>query len=176
MDERRDLVDREELRRQIEAERDSLLTAAQRRPMNVILTALDAMPAVECPRGWTRDEVLAELDADPDAVCEWLHPLTGMRGPYGRYEVSRWHPEVRRYDVRVVRVAPEPEWVPLTQLVGRTIHGETEPVTSPPAWTAINGKAEWRWLSIPHGKWLPFPEGTLNLETGQVAVRPKAAT
>ena len=152
MDERRDLVDRKKLRRQIEG-------------------------ASGFTHGWTRDEVLAELDADPDAVCEYLNLVWNDWRPMDRNVVKDWQdPDVPRPNVRVVRVAPEPEWVPLTQLVGRTIHGETEPVTSPPAWTAINGKAEWRWLSIPHGKWLPFPEGTLNLETGQVAVRPKAAT
>ena len=171
MDERRDLVDREELRRRI----NDRTGVGSDKWMQGFLSGkatsraiLDAMPAVECPRGWTRDEVLAELDADPDAVCEWLHPLTGMRGPYGRYEVSRWHPEVRRYDVRVVRVAPEPEWVPLTQLAGRTFMGETEPV----AGYLGSHQCAMKWWSAGEPS-RPFPEGTLNLETGQVAVRPK---
>ena len=125
MDERRDLVDREELRRQINADangRDdtpwrSGWCSGQFHAINL----LDAMPAVECPRGWTRDEVLAELDADPDAVCEWLSTFWGDWRTTDRIDALSWHPEVRRYDVRVVRVAPEPERVPLTQLVGRTI-------------------------------------------------------
>ena len=169
MDERRDLVDREELRRRLERERDCCNPDGSHAfTLRWVIEILDAMPAVECPRGWTRDEVLAELDADPDAVCEWLHPLTGMRGPYGRYEVSRWHPEVRRYDVRVVRVAPEPEWVPLTQLAGRTFMGETEPV----AGYLGSHQCAMKWWSAGEPS-RPFPEGTLNLETGQVAVRPK---
>ena len=171
MDERRDLVDREELRVALVASLPELdqdeWDRGRRSGIAVSVALLDAMPAVECPRGWTRDEVLAELDADPDAVCEWLHPLTGMRGPYGRYEVSRWHPEVRRYDVRVVRVAPEPEWVPLTQLVGRTIVGESEPVAR---WQGDSDATHWRPAS---GGYHRVP---VNLETGQVAVRPKAAT
>ena len=169
MSERRDLVDREELRRRLEENFSESNTHAWVGAHRSVLSHLDAMPAVEWTRGWTRDEVLAELDADPDAVCEWLHPLTGMRGPYGRYEVSRWHPEVRRYDVRVVRVAPEPEWVPLTQLVGRTIDKCDKPVDRTPFYS--NTLREWGWHD--GDTWQPFPEGTLNLETGQVAVRPK---
>jgi len=221
MDERRDLVDREELRRNVEelrgkydhgtAARDALtdvLNMMEGCPAGIpgSLVTIDsepsgggywvrreghkllrltpdeafwlrpvivrgAMPAVECPRGWTRDEVLAELDADPDAVCEqqsvqmaeWFTVPTGA--------IGSWHPEVRRYDVRVVRVAPEPEWVPLTQLVGRTIAGCTGVVDRDPS--ALSGEG-WRWYD--GREWHPFPEGTLNLETGQVAVRPKAAT
>ena len=167
MDERRDLVDREELRRRLEENFSESNTHSWVGAHRSVLSHLDAMPAVEWTRGWTRDEVLAELDADPDAVCEGLNPLTGMRGPYGRYEVSRWHPEVRRYDVRVVRVAPGPEWVPLTQLVGRTIVGESEPVAR---WQGDSDATHWRPAS---GGYHRVP---VNLETGQVAVRPKAAT
>lgn len=172
-------VDADELRRRIEAVRFDEVTPWRRGyrcAQGVTLKVLDAMPSVAAPKGWTRDEVLAELAKHPDNVCEALNPIHNEWEALTSFWIEQWHPEVRRFDVRVVRSTPDPEWVPLTKLVGRTIHGETEPVTSPPAWTAINGKAEWRWLSIPHGKWLPFPEGTLNLETGQVAVRPKAAT
>lgn len=178
MDERRDLVDREELRRRIERDTGHGYSAKWNDANRLTLAHLDAMPAVECPRGWTRDDVLAALDAAADrgdeAVVEYLDTSIGKW--YGTNLYNWINPEVPRLNVRVRVTEQAPEKVPLTQLVGRTIHGETEPVTSPPAWTAINGKAEWRWLSIPHGKWLPFPEGTLNLETGQVAVRPKAAT
>jgi len=171
MDERRDLVDREELRRLFERNTGAGYSYSWSAANRKNLAFLDAMPAVECPRGWTRGEVLAELDADPDAVCEqqsmqmaeWFTVPTGA--------IGSWHPEVRRYDVRVVRVAPEPEWVPLTQLVGRTIAGCTGVVDRDPS--ALSGEG-WRWYD--GREWHPFPEGTLNLETGQVAVRPKAAT
>lgn len=172
MDERRDLVDRNELRRQLEAEArschpNSIFGCVIQRVVN----ALDAMPVVECPRGWTRDEVLAELDADPDAVCEGRGFLTGQWYAVIRPNISRWHPEVRRYEVRVVRVALEPEWVPLTQLVGRTIDKCDEAVHDVCASNERPG--DWQWRPDRFG-WLDFPEGTLNLETGLVAVRPKA--
>ena len=176
MDERRDLVDREELRVALVASLPELdqdeWDRGRRSGIAVSVALLDAMPAVECPRGWTRDEVLAELDADPDAVCEVQNAFDGDWRPVERRIVADWHPEVRRYDVRVVRVAPEPEWVPLTQLVGRTIVGETEPVEKWHPDGYMNTR--WRWCDGYH--WHDFPEGTLNLETGQVAVRPKAAT
>jgi len=177
MDERRDLVDRKELRRRIvaaighsgNAEWRHGYTVGKRATRNL----LDAMPAVECPRGWTRGEVLAELDADPDAVCEWLSPDVNKWYPVNGHRIGRWHPEVRRYDVRVVRVAPEPEWVPLTQLVGRTIVGEELPVMEvvPPSHGLKN---LWRWKDRA-GSSVSYVL-PVNLETGQVAVRPKAAT
>jgi hypothetical protein len=177
MDERRDLVDREEKPMTDDeilaalrgwcATGTTLRVAADR--IEALLAEVAALRSVECPRGWTRDEVLAELDADPDAVCEWLNPVDGGWYQVARPLIEAWHPEVRRYDVRVVRVAPEPEWVPLTQLVGRTIDKCDEEVQG----YASDAPLSWRnkkW------QWFPFPEGTLNLETGQVAVRPKAAT
>ena len=171
MDERRDLVDREELRRRLEENFSESNTHAWVGAHRSVLSHLDAMPAVEWTRGWTRDEVLAELDADPDAVCEWQGFRTGQWYAVIRPNISRWHPEVRRYDVRVVRVAPEPEWVPLTQLAGRTIDGCNKPVMG-----HGHDHDPSRWWFGTGGEYLPFPEGTLNLETGQVAVRPKAAT
>jgi len=174
MDERRDLVDREELRRQIKKHTSvGHYSTTWNGALVNALNELDRMPAVECPRGWTRDEVLAELDADPDAVCDYLHPYSNEWMRLTRLNVEDWHPEVRRYDVRVVRVAPEPEWVPLTQLVGRTIDGCDRPVEKQ-LWFNEHGRPSGWWWYGAH--WLPVPEGTLNLETGQVAVRPKAAT
>lgn len=169
MDERRDLVDREELRRRLEENFSESNTHAWVGAHRSVLSHLDAMPAVEWTRGWTRDEVLAELDADPGAACEGRGFLTGQWYAVIRPNISRWHPEVRRYDVRVVRVAPEPEWVPLTQLVGRTIDGETEPVAK---WHPTETGYEW----TPDEDWTGWSRFPVNLETGQVAVRPKAAT
>ena len=169
MDERRDLVDREELRRRIKANESAYDAWSHRNAMHL----LDAMPAVECPRGWTRGEVLAELDADRDAVCEYEDTYTGKWEPYEHIRAHKWHPEVRRYDVRVVRVAPEPEWVPLTQLVGRTIDGCAVAVNK--ADVTEYGQGWWALHDLIQDR-RDFPAGTLNLETGQVAVRPKAAT
>ena len=102
MDERRDLVDREELRRRIKANESAYDAWSYRNAMHL----LDAMPAVECPRGWTRGEVLAELDADPDAVCEWLPMVRGDWRPMARNIVKDWeNPDVPRPNVRVVRDA-----------------------------------------------------------------------
>jgi len=169
MDERRDLVDREELRRRLEENFSRRRLSAAL--WGVVLTLLDAMPAVEWTRGWTRDEVLAELDADPDAVCEYRDTFTGNWLPISRSGVKSWgEPDAHRPNVRMVRVAPEPEWVPLTQLVGRTIDGSVGEVAG---WNISMCGAEW-WTR--NGTRYRFPEGTLNLETGQVAVRPKAAT
>ena len=176
MDERRDLVDREELRRRLEENFSESNTHAWVGAHRSVLSHLDAMPAVECPRGWTRGEVLAELDADPDAAVQTLYSADGS---WGHYAPEKWvrgwrNPEVRRYDVRVVRVAPAPEWVPLTQLVGRTIDGELETVhrtDSPNPGTQTTPR--WRWRPASTAIWQEFPDGTLNLETGQVAVRPK---
>jgi len=224
MDERRDLVDREELRRNVEelrgkydhgtAARDALtdvLNMMEGCPAGIpgSLVTIDsepsgggywvrreghkllrltpdeafwlrpvivrgAMPAVECPRGWTRDEVLAELDADPDAVCEYHDTFTGEWMPIHRHAVRSWSkPHSPRTNVRVVRVAPEPEWVPLTQLVGRTIDGCSGAVNR---FHVDRYHAKWWALHDLEFQDRPFPEGTLNLETGQVAVRPKAAT
>ena len=175
MDERRDLVDREELRRELELEMsectDGKIGRGRRFGLQCAIGILNSLGSVECPRGWTRDEVLAELDADPDAVCEWLSTFWGDWRTTDRIDALSWHPEVRRYDVRVVRVAPKPEWVPLTQLVGRTIDGCDEVVHG---YETKQTVLTWWPMFGPRDQ--PFPEGTLNLETGQVAVRPKAAT
>jgi len=76
--------------------------------------------AQNAPKGWTRDEVLAELAKHPDNVCEHLDYYTGKWTP--SVAVTGWgNPDVPRTNVRVVRSTPDPEWVPLTKLVGRTI-------------------------------------------------------
>jgi len=174
MDERRDLVDREELRRLFERNTGAGYSYSWSAANRKNLAFLDAMPAVECPRGWTREEVLAELDADPDAVCEYHDTFTGEWMPIHRHAVRSWSkPHSPRTNVRVVRVAPEPEWVPLTQLVGRTIDGCSGAVNR---FHVDRYHAKWWALHDLEFQDRPFPEGTLNLETGQVAVRPKAAT
>ena len=76
MDERRDLVDRTELRRRLVQEREANVEGSQwdygwRACLAHVVAILNSLDAVECPRGWTRDEVLAELDKHPDAVCEY---------------------------------------------------------------------------------------------------------
>lgn len=171
MDERRDLVDRKELRRRL----GSLGFVAGIAALDV----LDAMPSVTVPKGWTRDEVLAELAKHPDNVCEGQNIYTGEWVALARELIDQWRPEVSRFDVRVVRSTPDPEWVPLTKLVGRTIHGETEPVDRI-EWATKAGTAEcrarWRWHERGCLYWQDFPDGTLNLDDATVAVRPEAAT
>ena len=126
------LVDADELRRRLGSLGFVVGIAA--------LDVLDAMPSVTVPKGWTRDEVLAELAKHPDNVCEGQNIYTGEWVALARELIDQWRPEVSRFDVRVVRSTPDPEWVPLTKLVGRTIHGETAEV------------AGWR-LSMCDGVW-----------------------
>ena len=101
----RDLVDRTELRRRLQANQSAYDTWS----FHNANFLLDAMPSVECPRGWTRDEVLHELDTHPGAVCEVLSPFSGQYERYFPGGIKRWHPEVRRYDVRVVLPEPNPQ-------------------------------------------------------------------
>ena len=169
------LVDADELRRRIEAVRFDEVTPWRRGyrcAQGVTLKVLDAMPSVAAPKGWTRDEVLAELAKHPDNVCEALNPIHNEWEALTSFWIEQWHPEVRRFDVRVVRSTPDPEWVPLTKLVGRTIHGCDVPVERQPLYCVTPERWEW----TDGCRWLPFPDGTLNLDDATVAVRPEAAT
>ena len=177
------LVDANELRRRIEADArgrdDTPWRMGWLSGQRHAIALLDAMPTVTAPKGWTRDEVLAELAKHPDNVCEALNPIHNEWEALTSFWIEQWHPEVRRFDVRVVRSTPDPEWVPLTKLVGRTIHGETEPVDRI-EWATKAGTAEcrarWRWHERGCLYWQDFPDGTLNLDDATVAVRPEAAT
>lgn len=162
------LVDADELRRRIDgAVADGTPWGDGRRyGLRVARRHLDAMPTTTAPKGWTRDEVLAELAKHPDNVCEGQNIYTGEWVALARELIDQWRPEVSRFDVRVVRSTPDPEWVPLTKLVGRTIHGETAEV------------AGWR-LSMCDGVWWPRSGQQHPLtvdEQVRVAVRPEAAT
>lgn len=165
------LVDADELRRRIDGaiagKTDGTPWGDGRRyGLRVARRHLDAMPTTTAPKGWTRDEVLAELAKHPDNVCEGQNIYTGEWVALARELIDQWRPEVSRFDVRVVRSTPDPEWVPLTKLVGRTIHGETAEV------------AGWR-LSMCDGVWWPRSGQQHPLtvdEQVRVAVRPEAAT
>ena len=170
------LVDANELRRRIDGasagNTDGTPWGVGRRyGLRIARGHLDAMPPVTAPKGWTRDEVLAELAKHPDNVCEAQSVMTGEWYDIPRGALEHWHPEVPRFDVRVVRSTPDPEWVPLTKLVGRTIHGCCGVVDLAPS--ALGGIG-WRWYD--GERWHPFPDGTLNLDDATVAVRPEAAT
>jgi len=160
------LVDADELRRRIEANEGAWDAWSYRNALHL----LDRMPSSTAPKGWTRDEVLAELAKHPDNVCEVQSPYRRRWVPMPSRVVEQWHPEVRRFDVRVVRSTPDPEWVPLTKLVGRTIHGCDDEVVG-----ASIGGQEPKW-SDGRLSWHFFPDGTLNLDDATVAVRPEAAT
>jgi hypothetical protein len=168
-----ELIDGDELRRKLERLTSIGNTHAWNAAIRISLEALDAMPSVEQPVGMTRVDVLAALDAaearGDKAVVEVFAPY------YARWEgrdhrwVDEWKsPEVPRLNVRVRVTEQAPEQVPLTQLVGRTIHGEELPVSVPPFYSG-----EWCWQAREGGGRLrPFPDGTLDLATGLVAVRP----
>jgi hypothetical protein len=98
----RDLVDREGLRRKLQANR----SAYERWSFYNAIHLLDAMPAVECPRGWTRDEVLHDLDTHPGAVAKALGTRSGAWYELRRSDIADWHPKARFYDVRVVLPKP----------------------------------------------------------------------
>ena len=66
-----------------------------------------------------------------------------------------------------VPAKPAPEWVPLTKLVGRTVWGETYAVKG-----VVNNSAGVRFWG-PGFCTLPFPDGTLDLDTGRVKVEPE---
>jgi hypothetical protein len=163
MDERRDLVDREELR--------AALLRGGFTPRGEVASILDALPAVECPRGWTRDEVLAELDADPDAGWKRLEPYSNEWMRLTRLNVEGWHPEVRRYDVRVVRVAPEPEWVPVFEAV-RDQRVATSPGVGDFVIANVGRSSDGKILALSAGGGAYVHVR----DDGQVAVRPKAAS
>ncbi len=165
------LVDADELRRRIDGAIAGKTDGTpwwngRRYGLRVARRHLDAMPTTTAPKGWTRDEVLAELAKHPDNVCEGQNIYTGEWVALARELIDQWRPEVSRFDVRVARSTPDPEWVPLTKLVGRTIHGETAEV------------AGWR-LSMCDGVWWPRSGQQHPLtvdEQVRVAVRPEAAT
>ena len=165
------LVDADELRRRIDGAIAGKTGGTpwgdgHRYGLRVARRHLDAMPTTTAPKGWTRDEVLAELAKHPDNVCEGQNIYTGEWVALARELIDQWRPEVSRFDVRVVRSTPDPEWVPLTKLVGRTIHGETAEV------------AGWR-LSMCDGVWWPRSGQQHPLtvdEQVRVAVRREAAT
>ena len=161
------LIDAEELRRAL---------AEDPFPVSEVWEMhIDAAPTVDVPQPLTRDGVLAEVArieaAGDTAVVEVLWPVAGKWGEVDVAWVKCWlHPDVPSWNVRVRAVPAETEDVPLTQLVGRTIAGEAEPVAG---YLGRQGATKW-WPAGETSR--DFPEGTLNLETGQVAVRPKAAT
>jgi hypothetical protein len=152
------LVDADELRRR--------LVGLGFRSDGLALSTLDAMPSSTAPKGWTRDEVLAELAKHPDNVWEYRDTFTGEWRPLRHLIVEKWHPEVPRTDVRVVRSTPDPEWVPLTKLVGRIPDGQDARVTN------YGGNADGPWAQVHMNTIVPL---TVNGD-GKVAVRPEAAT
>jgi hypothetical protein len=78
------------------------------------------------------------------------------------WPAKEWsNPDVPRWNVRVRAVEVETEDVPLTQLVGRTIKGETEAVFG---YSANNIGLRW-WPVGAHAKPLP-----VDLDTGLVTV------
>lgn len=125
-------VDRNELRRRIETNANGRSDTAWRQGRSAgqrhAIDLLNAMPAASVPRGWSRDELLAAMDAEPGTVVERL-TMDGLWSTLRRVWVERWPDDVVSYDVRVV-APPEPktEDVPLHEVVGRTTKGDTEPV------------------------------------------------
>ena len=164
------LVDANELRRRIEADArgrdDTPWRMGWLSGQRHAIALLDAMPSVAAPKGWTRDEVLAELAKHPDNVCEALNPIHNEWEALTSFWIEQWHPEVRRFDVRVVRSTPDPEWVPLTKLVGRTIDGCDKPCDGHPTYDDVFDN--WMWRNGP--SWMIIPRNKLNLDTAQVLV------
>jgi len=157
------LIDADELR--------EALTNGYGAAVSGVVGLIDAAPTVDVPQPLTRDGVLAEVkaieDAGGKAIVERLNSRRGEWGITHRDDVKRWiNPDVPRWNVRVRAVEVETEDVPLTQLVGRTIKGETEAVARWHFAGYVN--IVWRWYD--GHNWHDFPDGTLDLDTGLVTV------
>jgi len=149
------LIDADELREKLYADK---------RGYSIHL--LDAAPTVDVPQPLTRDGVLAEvarIEAAGDAaVVEVMWTTDGEWGAMCVDWIDRWpNPDVPRWNVRVRAVEVETEDVPLTQLVGRTIKGETLPIVA-----VLQGENGVRCANVTE-TYRPFPDGTLDLAIGE---------
>ena len=120
-------VDRDALRRKLEeaiersADADSSWGRGWRTGVRYAIRHLNDMPPLAVPRGWSRDELLAAMDAG--STVEHRSDLGGWR-TLPRGFIWAWPDDVVAYDVRVVAPpAPKTEDVPLHEVVGRKLPG-----------------------------------------------------
>ena len=118
-------VDRDELRRKLEEAIESNVAADSwgqgwRAGVRYALYCIDNMPPLEVPRGWSRDEVLAAIDAG--STVERLGGFGNWYTP-PRSFIWAWPDDVVAYDVRVAPPVPKTEDVPLHEVVGRKLPG-----------------------------------------------------
>ena len=130
-----------------------------------LVKLLDAAPTVDVPQPLTRDGVLAAVKAIEDAGGKAVVEAQDIYdGRWWGTNPNNWvSPDVPRWNVRVRAVEVETEDVPLTQLVGRTIKGETEAVAGR---AVIAGKDVW-WPTNEGFRHRPIP---VDLATGRVTV------
>ena len=127
-------VDRDELRRKLEEAIESKVSVSGsswrqgwRSGVRYALYCIDNMPPLEVPRGWSRDELLAAIDAGStverlSATGNWYTPPRGF--------IWAWPDDVVAYDVRVVAPVPKTEDVPLHEVVGRKLPGHDGEIES----------------------------------------------
>lgn len=127
-------VDRDELRRKLEAAIESKVRASDSSWGQGWLTGvrdainrLAGMPQLEVPRGWSRDEVLAAMDAGN--TVERLGGF-GVWHKLDRRWIRQWPDDVVAYDVRVAPPVPKTEDVPLHEVVGRKLPGHDGEIES----------------------------------------------
>ena len=120
-------VDRDELRRKLEEAVGSPGLALDGSwgqgwltGVRDVLYCIDNMPPLEVPRGWSRDELLAAIDAG--STVERLGGFGNWYTP-PRSFIWAWPDDVVAYDVRVVAPVPKTEDVPLHEAVGRKLPG-----------------------------------------------------
>jgi hypothetical protein len=93
--------------------------------------------------------------------------------PWRGFTDDTWEESRSADNTYIVQCRPpapkrEPEWVPLTKLVGRTVWGETYAVKD---WAIYPSSG--RWTAEGYRGSRPFPDGTLDLDTGRVKVEPE---
>ena len=128
-------VDRDELRRKLEEAIESKARASDSSWGQGWLTGVrDAinrladMPPLEVSRGWSRDELLAAMDAG--STVERLGGFGNWYTP-PRSFIWAWPDDVVAYDVRVVAPpVPKTEDVPLHEVVGRKLPGHDGEIES----------------------------------------------
>lgn len=123
-------VDRDALRRKLEEaiERNADADSSWRAGARHAIRHLNDMPPLAVPRGWSRDELLAAIDAGStverlDGTGKWYTTPRGW--------IRQWAGDVAFYDVRVVAPpVPKTEDVPLHEVVGRKLPGHDGEIES----------------------------------------------
>lgn len=143
--------------------------ACRRMVLSLIASMVTAVP--ETPEPWTRDTMLAALDAHPGSYFEWLNPYNG-RWDFvgGLLTIADHHPDVIRYDVRLV--IPEPERLPWWTIRGRTMPGSLGGTPAKVSEVRVGPGGEPQWLPEGDFSWCNLRSRCDWNDDGTVAVLP----